>query len=210
MIQDEKRSKAQALAFARTFQSCVRTAITFGVAHPPAVTQMQQGFDTLNILLKQFGQFTLGFVDQRILLNKVLTTDKNLLPLENEFGKRGIGAITVDVGSTFADFRKLIEIVSASPGAIMEEGGIAAYTYKREIPKIRLVPAPKGQQRTDSGDIVVETDVDSLLASRTAPKLGGLVGTDILELILRSGGVAQPVAFDGSPQASLSLVRSCQ
>ena len=208
MIQDEKRSKAQALAFARTFQSCVRTAITFGVAHPPAIMQMQQGFDTLNILLKQFGQFTLGFVDQRILLNKVLTTDKNLLPLENEFGKRGIGAITFDVGSTFADFRKLIEIVSASPGAIMDEGGIAAFTYKREIPKIRIVPAPKGQHRTDSGDIVVETDVDSLLASRNAPKLGGLVGTDVLELILRSGGVAQPVAFDGSPQASLNLVRS--
>ncbi len=208
MIQDEKRTKAQALGFARSFQSCVRTAITFSVAHPPAVVQMQQGFDTLNILLKQYGQFTLGFVDQRILLNKVLTTDKNLLPLENEFGKRGIGAVTFDVGITFADFRRCIEIVSAPPASVVEEGGIAAYTYKREIPKVRIVPAPKGQQRTDSGDIVVETDVDSLLASRSAPKLGGLAGTDILELILRSGGVTQPAGFDGSPLASLNLVRS--
>jgi hypothetical protein len=208
MIPDEKRIKAQSLAFARTFQSCVRTSITFGVAHPPTVVQMQQGFDALNVLLKQYGQFTLGFVDQRILLNKVLTTDKNLLPLENEFGKRGIGAITFDVGVTFADFCRCVEIMSAAPTSIVEEGGIAAYTYKREIPKVRIVPAPKGQRRTDSGDIVVETDVDSLLASRSAPKLGGLAGTDILELILRSGGVAQPAAFDGSPQASLSLVRT--
>jgi len=208
MIPDDKRTKAQALLFARAFQSCVRTAITFGVAHPPAVVQMQQGFDSLNLLLKQFGQFTLGFVDQRVLLNRVLTAEKNLAPLELEFGKRGIGAITFDVGITFADFRRCVEIVSAAPAAIVEEGGIAAYTYKREIPKVRIVPAPKGQQRTDSGDIVVETDIDSLLASRNAPKLGGLAGTDILDLILRSGGIQQPAGFDGSPQASLSLVRS--
>ncbi len=207
-MDEDKRTKAQALNFARTFQTCIRTAITFGVGHPPAALQMQQGFDTLNGLLKQFGQFTLGFVDQRILLNKVLTTDKNLNPLENEFGKRGIGAVTFDVGVTFNDFRKCIEIASAPAASIVEEGGIAAYTYKREIPKIRIVPAPKGQRRTDTGDIVVETDIDSLLASRSAPKFGGLAGTDILELMLRSGGLQQPASFDGSPEASLSLVRS--
>jgi hypothetical protein len=209
MQQDEKRNKALALGFARSFQTCVRTAVTFSVNHPPAAVQFQQAYDSLNVLLKQYGQFTLGFVDQRVLLNKVLTTDKNLGPLENEFGKRGIAAVGFEVGVTLADFRKAIEIVSAAPTHIMEEGGIAGYTYKREVPKVRIVPAPKGQHRTEAGDIVVETDVDSLLASRSAPKLGGLAGTDILELMLRSsGGVQQPTNYDGSPEASLALVRT--
>lgn len=207
-MDDEKRIKAQALNFARTFQTCIRTTVTFGINHPPAAAQMQQCYDALNQLLKQFGQFTLGFVDQRILLNKVLTTDKNLAPLENEFGKRNIGAVTFDIGATLADFKRCVEVMAASPGAIAEEGGLAAYLYTREIPKVRVIPAPKGQHRTETGDIIVETDIDSLLASRSAPKMGPLAGTDILELMLRSGNIDTPPSFDGSPQATIDLLRA--
>src|ERR1700743_3078222 len=104
-MDDEKRIRAQALNFALTFQTWLPTAVTFGINHPPAAAQMQGCYDSLNTLLKQFGQFTLGFVDQRILLNKVLTTDKNLGPLENEFGKRNIGAVTFDIGIMLSDFK---------------------------------------------------------------------------------------------------------
>jgi hypothetical protein len=207
-MEDEKRIKAQALGFAKTFQTCLRTAVTFGVAHPPAAGQMQQSYDSLNQLLKQFGQFTIGFVDQRVLLNKVLTTDKSLAPLENEFGKRNIGAITFEMGANFADFRRCLEVISVSPSLIAEQGGLAAYLYVREISKVRIIPAPKGQQRTESGDIIVETDVDSLLASRSAPKMGPLAGTDILDLMLRSGGIDQPTGFDGSQQSTIDLMRA--
>jgi hypothetical protein len=207
-MEDDKRIKVQALSFARTFQTCIRTTVTFGIGHPPAAAQIQQCYDALNLLLKQFGQFTVGFVDQRVLLNKVLTTDKNLGPLENEFGKRNIGAITFDIGIMLSDFRRCIEVISAAPSVIAEEGGLAAYLYTREIPKIRIIPAPKGQQRTESGDIIIETDVDSLLHSRSAPKMGPLAGTDILELMLRSGGIDQPANFDGTPQSTIDLIRS--
>lgn len=207
-MEDDKRIKAQALSFARTFQTCIRTTVTFGIAHPPAAAQMQQCYDALNMLLKQFGQFTVGFVDQRVLLNKVLTTDKNLNPLEHEFGKRNIGAVTFDIGITLADFKRSIEVLSAAPSAILEEGGLAAYLYTREIPKVRIVPAPKGQHRTESGDIIVETDVDTLLASRNAPKVGTLAGTDILDLMLRSGGIDAPANYDGSPQSTIDLMRA--
>ena len=169
---------------------------------------MQQCYDALNQLLKQFGQFTLGFVDQRILLNKVLTTEKNLTPLEHEFGKRNIGAVTFDIGVTLADFKRSIEVLSVAPAHISEEGGLAAYLYTREIAKVRIIAAPKGQQRTESGDIIVETDVDSLLASRNAPKMGSLAGTDILDLMLRSGGIDAPAGYDGSPQATVDLMRA--
>lgn len=207
-MEDEKRIKAQALNFARTFQTCIRTTVTFGINHPPAAAQMLQCYDALNMLLKQFGQFTLGFVDQRVLLNKVLTTEKNLTPLENEFGKRSIGAVTFDIGVTLADFKRSIEVLSAAPAAISEEGGLAAYLYTREISKVRIIPAPKGQQRTETGDIIVETDVDSLLASRNAPKMGTMAGTDILELMLRSGGIDAPTNFDGSQQSTIDLMRA--
>jgi len=207
-MEDDKRIKAQALSFARTFQTCIRTTVTFGINHPPAAAQLQQCYDALNNLLKQFGQFTLGFVDQRVLLNKVLTTEKNLTPLENDFGKRNIGAVTFDVGLTLADFKRAVEVISVAPSIISEEGGLAAYLYTREISKVRILPAPKGQHRTESGDIIVETDVDSLLASRNAPKMGTLAGTDILELMLRSGGIDTPAGFDGSPQATIDLMRA--
>jgi HEAT repeats len=207
-MEDDKRIKVQALSFARTFQTCIRTTVTFGINHPPAAAQLQQCYDALNGLLKQFGQFTLGFVDQRVLLNKVLTTEKNLAPLENDFGKRNIGAVTFDVGLTLADFRRAIEVISVAPSIIAEEGGLAAYLYTREIAKVRILPAPKGQHRTETGDIIVETDVDTLLASRNAPKMGTLAGTDILDLMLRSGGIDTPAGFDGSPQATIDLMRA--
>jgi len=206
-MEDDKRIKAQALHFARTFQTCIRTAVTFGINHPPAALQMQQCYDALNAILKQFGQFTVGFVDQRVLLNKVLTTEKGLHPLENEFGKRNIGAVQFEVGLTLSDFKRSIEVISVSPGVISEEGGLAAYLYTREINKTRIIPAPKGQHRTETGDIVVETDVDSLLASRSAPKMGTLAGTDLLELMLRSG-IDAPANFDGTPQSTVDLMRA--
>jgi CRISPR/Cas system-associated endoribonuclease Cas2 len=206
-MEDDKRIKAQALHFARTFQTCIRTTVTFGINHPPAALQMQQTYDALNAVLKQFGQFTVGFVDQRVLLNKVLTTEKGLHPLENEFGKRNIGAIQFDIGITLADFRRCVEVISVSPAVIAEEGGLAAYLYTREIGKVRIIPAPKGQHRTETGDIIVETDVDSLLASRNAPKVGSLAGTDLLELMLRSG-IDAPAGFDGTPQSTVDLMRA--
>jgi hypothetical protein len=207
-MDDEKRIRAQALNFARTFQTCIRTTVTFGINHPPAANQMQGCYDSLNTLLKQFGQFTLGFVDQRILLNKVLTTDKNLAPLENEFGKRNIGAVTFDIGIMLSDFKRCVEVIAASPAVIAEEGGLAAYLYTREISKVRVIPAPKGQHRTETGDIIVETDVDSLLASRSAPKMGTFAGTDILDLMLRSGNIDAPANYDGSPAATIDLMRA--
>jgi len=207
-MDDEKRIKAQALNFARTFQTCIRTTVTFGINHPPAAAQMQQCYESLNALLKQFGQFTIGFVDQRVLLNKVLTSEKNLKPLENEFGKRNIGAVTFEIGIILSDFKRCVEIISVPPSVIAEEGGLAAYLYTRELPKVRVIAAPKGQHRTETGDIIVETDIDSLLASRSAPKLGPLAGTDILELILRSGNIDMPAGYDGSQQATIDLMRS--
>lgn len=207
-MEDDKRIKAQALAFARTFQTCIRTTVTFGINHPPAAAQLQQCYDALNNLVKQFGHFTLGFIDQRVLLNKVLTTEKGLGPLENDFGKRNIGAVTFEVGLTVADFRRAVEVISVAPSIIAEEGGLAAYLYTRDVPKVRILPAPKGQHRTESGDIIVETDVDSLLASRSSPKFGSMAGTDVLELILRSGGIDTPTGFDGSPQATVDLMRA--
>ncbi|MGZ4815702.1 MAG: hypothetical protein ACXVZV_09850, partial [Terriglobales bacterium] len=128
-MDDDKTIKAQALSFARTFQTCIRTTVTFGIGYPPAAAQIQQCYDSLNLLLKQFGQFTVGFLEQRVLLNKVLRTDKHLAPLENEFGKRNIGAMTFEIGITLSDFKRSIEIISVTPSVIAEEGGLAAYLY---------------------------------------------------------------------------------
>lgn len=202
---DDKRTKTLGLQFARTMQICVRTAVVFGTNHRPGAMQLQQSFDHLNSLLKQFDEFTVGFLDGRVLINKLLVKERGLSQLETDFLKRGIGAVSFEVGVTFNDFKRCVEVLSTSATTITEQGGIQAYLYTRPIPKVRILPAPQNQSRTESGDIIVETDVESLLASRSAPKLAGMMGTDMLELLLHS--TLQQIAANGTPPPqSLQLV----
>ena len=90
---DPKHLKVQGLRYGRSLQMLVRICSVFSVDHPSAIGPTQNSFDTLNALVKQAREFTFGFVDQRVVLNNILTGEPGLKPLENEFLKRGIGAI---------------------------------------------------------------------------------------------------------------------
>src|SRR4030095_2913283 len=106
--------KTRGILFARSLLMVFKTVNMFSAEHNAATAPIQHSYAILNELLKDTGQFTIGFVDQRILLNNVLTLEKNLQPLENEFLKRGIAAITFEAGLTHGRARRGVVIIHQS------------------------------------------------------------------------------------------------
>ncbi len=120
---DKKQLKTQGLRYARSLQIVVRTVVMLSVDHKVAAGPLQVSFDTLNALLKELGRFTIGFVENRIMLNSLLTTDAGLNQLENEFLKRGFGAVTFVAGLTLARYKAAVAVLAANPKLIEEVGG---------------------------------------------------------------------------------------
>src|ERR1700675_2715773 len=163
---DPKQLKVQGLRYGRSLQMLVRICSVFSVDHPSAVGPTQNSFDTLNALLKQSREFTFGFVDTRVVLNNILTGEPSLHPLENEFLKRGIGAVKFKAGMTLAAYRQVIAILCVSPKIIEEAGGIRGFLESTPVENARILPAGKNQARTESGDTILESDAESYLASK--------------------------------------------
>src|SRR5438477_11568304 len=101
----------------------VKTAVMFTIDHKSVERPIQQSFELLNSLLKEVGQFTVGLVDNQIMLNNLLTSDSSLVHLQTEFLKRGIAAVTFEPGLTVARYRKVVSVLSASTKAIEDAGG---------------------------------------------------------------------------------------
>src|SRR5205085_8212846 len=110
---DKLAEKRRGLAFARALQTAVRTGVMFSPQHPSSTRPIQQSFDLLVALLKSLQKFTIGFVDHRIILNSILTSDPNLRPLEQEFVKRTIGAVRFEVGITLEGYKRVLGVLAA-------------------------------------------------------------------------------------------------
>ena len=180
-----------ALRYARSLQVLVRTAIMWSVDHRAVGAPLQQSFDTLIPLLKQTGQFTLGFVDQRIMLNKILTTDGGLSQLENEFLKRGIGAVTFEAGITLARYKRAIAVLVTPAKLIDRQGGARPFLEQNPLENVHVIPASKNQARTEDGDVALDSDSESYLRSKQLERsgMGGAgIGLGDLELLLRDLG----------------------
>src|SRR4051794_30270188 len=108
---DVNQLKTKGVLFGRSLLMVFKTVNMFSTEHNAAIAPIQNSYAQLNNLVKEFGQFTIGFVDQRVMINKILTTEKSLLPLENEFLKRGIAAITFEAGLTQGGFKRGISVV---------------------------------------------------------------------------------------------------
>jgi len=206
-MMDAKQLKVQGLRYGRSLQMLVRICSVFNVDHPSAVGPTQNSFDTLNALVKQSREFTFGFVDTRVVLNNILTTEPGLRALENEFLKRGVGAVKFKAGMTLAAYKQLIGILCTSPRIIEEAGGARAFLEQNQVEGARILPAGKNQARTESGDTILESDAESYLASKelaeAAPQNLALDG---LELLLKTTGIEKPPEFAGGPADIMRLV----
>src|SRR5574340_589879 len=121
---DKATLKRDGLAFARSFQSLLRTVGMYTVDHPAAERVVQQVFNQLNGLLKQSREFTLGFVNQRLLVNQILMAESATSPLAAEYSRRGIAAVTFGAGLSLHDFKRIVALLSTRPRTIEEHGGM--------------------------------------------------------------------------------------
>jgi len=186
---ERNQLKTQGLRYARSLLMVFKTVSMFSAEHTAANGPFQQSFDHLNALVKATGQFTIGFVDQRVMLNNILTTEKALAALENEFLKRGIGALTFQAGMTLASYKRAMGVL-AKPAKVMEEaGGLMEYLELNPVEFIRVFPANKNQVRTESGDTFLETDSESFLVAKAMAEANAGNPFDNFEKILQQAGV---------------------
>ncbi|HEU5402892.1 MAG TPA: HEAT repeat domain-containing protein, partial [Terriglobales bacterium] len=187
-MQDTNQTKAVGLKYGRSLQTLLKTAIMFSPSHAAVNQPLQHSFDLLNDIVKNFGQFTLGFVDQRVMLNNILTSEPALKTLENEFLKRGVGAVTFEAGITMTGYRKLIGVL-AVPVKTLEATGLHQYLIQNPVDFARIIPAGKNQQRSESGDTILETDSESYLMSKALSDLRA-PGMERFDWLLQNAGAA--------------------
>ncbi|MGH9600769.1 MAG: HEAT repeat domain-containing protein [Terriglobales bacterium] len=190
---DRKQLKLQGVRFARSLQMLFKTVAMFSADHSAAGALFQQSFDFLNVLVKEKGQFTLGFVDQRIMLDNILTTERSLHQLEGEFLKRGIGAVTFQAGMTLAAYKRGMTAITCPPRQIEEAGGLAAFLEKNPPEFLRVFPAGKSQMRDESGDTVLDMDSESYLLAKVMEEIRppGTSAFQAFDAILESEGMGR-------------------
>src|SRR5579872_2217855 len=119
--------KTQGLAYARSLQTVVKTVGMFSPDHKVATSTIDRSYTLLNVLLKETRQFTIGFVEKRLMLNNLLTSDPNLAPLESELLRRGIGAITFEAGITQQAYKRALGILGTNHKVIEQAGGLLPF-----------------------------------------------------------------------------------
>lgn len=162
---DSKPVKGLGLQFARALQVAIKTATVFPIEHKSLERPILQSFEFLSAVLKASGPFTFGFIDKEVMLNQVLTSDPSLRPLEAEFTKRGIAAITFETTIGFAAYKKLIHLFAAPSPNVEAAGGFPAYLNQNPLEGLHIVPAKK-QKKDEEGDTIIETDSESYIRAR--------------------------------------------
>jgi hypothetical protein len=168
---DKKVLKVQGLRYARSLQTLIKMVNMFSVDHKSTDGLLQRSYEMLNPLVKQARLLTIGFVDQRFLLNNILTREDSLQPLENELLKRGIGAVTFEAGITLAAYKTAMSAIAASPKQIEEAGGLLPFLLQRPLEFVRIFPAVKNETRNEDGDTVLEMGSEEYLISKALSNL---------------------------------------
>ena len=201
--------KALGQRFGRSLYSAIKMVTLFSAEHHNSIRPVQQSFDSLVELLKGNSKLTFGFVDQRVLINHILTSDATLIPLHKEFLKRGIGGVIFEPGLTLARYKRAIEILATSPKNIEAQGGPEVFFEDNQVEGIRVYLAPKTEIRNGDGDTLLETDAESLLRQSSKGNGQGPVDLEGLELLLEAAGVDRAQASGagaGGPADILKLV----
>src|SRR5512146_524221 len=196
-MQDTNQTKAVGLRYARSLQTLLKTAIMFSPGHAAVNQPLQHSFDLLNEIVKNHGQFTLGFVDQRVMINNILTSEPALKTLENEFLKRGVGAVTFEAGITMTGYRKLIGVL-AVPVKTLEATSLHQHLVQNPVEFARVIPAGKNQQRSEGGDTILETDSESYLMSKALSDLRA-PGMEKFDWLLQNAGMSGTASGDRGP-----------
>jgi len=199
--------KFRGLRYLKTLQVVFRMATMFSVDHLSVAGPMQQSFDVLNALIKETRQLTVGFVDNRVMINNILTTDAGLSQLENELLKRGIGGLSFEPGITLGGYKHAIGVLATPVKEVEELGGATVLIAANPIEGVKIFPAGKNQARTEDGDTIIETDAQSFLRAKQYEEQRPFqIPTAGLELVFASAGMERPADMRGGPDDILRMV----
>jgi len=185
MALDRNQLKTQGLRYAKSLQMLMKTVIMFSADHKGAAQPIETSYQMLNALLKQTRTFTLCFVEGRVMINNILTDrDRSIASLENEFLKRGIGAVTFEAGITLAGYKRAASVLAVPAKHLEEIGGLMPWLDQNAVEFLRVYPAGKNQARTADGDTVLETDSESFLMGKAMQELQS--GPDPMDMLFQS------------------------
>ena len=201
--QDKNQLRVQGLAFGLAFQTLFKISAMYSVDHPAAARAVQQSWDLLAPLLKLGGQFTFGFMNQRVLLNSSLASHTHLTSLEVEFSKREIGALTFQPTVTLKDFKRALALITTRPTVIAERGGIKKLLAGNPIEGVQISPAVKPKE--EGGMIDVGEALGSYLSAQAILAPGAGSAAVALDVLLEATGVKKPQGFSGSPQEWVAM-----
>lgn len=164
---------------------------------------MQQSWDLLVPLLKLGEQFTLGFMNQRVLLNSSLVSSTNLIHLESEFAKREIAAITFRERVTLKAFKLALGLLTTRPMVIVQRGGIKQFLAANPIEGVHVTPAAKPKEEGDMTEVGM--DFESFLTAQAIMGSEGSAGSRALDMLMDAAGVKRPQGADMSPQELVAM-----
>jgi hypothetical protein len=199
---EKNQFKIRSLRFARSLQTVIRMANLFTPGHMNSVRPMQFSYDLLNALVKETRYLTIGFVDQRVLLNNILTTESSMVGLENEFLKRGIGAVTFDAGITLAAYRNAVAVLAVNPKVLEQFGGLLPYLEQKPLEFTRIFPANKNEIRNEDGDTLLDMGSEEFLISKALAEQNPGFSQGIDSILSR---VEQMGAFSSGPENGTGL-----
>ncbi len=200
---DKNTLKSQGLAFGRSLLTALKTAVMYSVDHPAADRLVQQSYTSLNVLLKQLPHFTFGFMDGRMLLDRLLVDDSSLKQLEDEFGKRSIATVTFTAGISLRDFKRALAALATKPKVIEEKGGIQRFLEENPIEKVRVQSAKKKQGE----DTLLGMDPESFQLAQEILGVKAETGHSALDVLLQSAGLSKPAGFGGGAGEMVALAR---
>ncbi|MGH9804329.1 MAG: HEAT repeat domain-containing protein [Candidatus Acidiferrales bacterium] len=192
---DKTQLKAQSLAVGRTLQMALKTAIMYSVDHPAVEKTLQDSYTSMNALVRQTREFTLGFMNNRVLLNNVLTDEDVLDQLKAEFEKRDIAGVTFEAGISFRDFKRGLALLATTPKAIEEKGGIRPFLEKNTVVGMRITPAARGA----AGDTMVTMDPTSYLMAEGLLDSDARTGMRNVDQLLQLARLDEPSTAIRSP-----------
>ncbi len=181
-------AKTHGLNFGRRLHIVFKSAGVYPIEHPAVHQNLQQAFTQLEPLLKEGRTFTFGFAENRVLLNNLLTPDRSLAPLEAEFGKRNVAAISFYAGLSFSDFENVVRVVTASPKNIAQAGGLEAYLQTKPVSNAKIIPSSK-KKRDEKSDLTLNVDGESFLRSGAAAGGEAAPGMVSIEVLLKATGI---------------------
>lgn len=202
---DKVQLKAGALTFGQALQNALKMCAMYSIDHPSAERAIAQSHKGLDFLLQHMGLFTLGFLNQRVLINNMMTDAPGLNALASEFAKREVAAVSFLSGMSQEEFKRALAILSTRPKAIQDAGGLRKFLKHNPLEAVRILPLER--PKDSSGDFDLEIDAGAFLTAQGIFESGLRPAGTALDQLLSAAAVGGKPGSAVGPKDLLEFSR---